>query len=323
MNAILQMDAVSRDFSIPSQRFFGRRRTLRAVSEACVEIVEGETLGVVGESGCGKSTLGRLALGLLAPTEGTVRFRGAAMTAAPGSAAWRRMRASMQMVFQNPYGALNLRRSVSAQILEVLETHGVGAPADRAERIAALLRQVGLAPEMAERYPHQMSGGQLQRVVIARALAVDPVFLVFDESVAALDVSIQAQVINLLQDLQEERRLTYLFISHDLNVVRHICDRVMIMYLGRIVEIALTESLFAAPRHPYSIGLMDAAPRPDPTARGVRRLIEGEPPSPLDPPSGCVFRTRCPRATALCAAEIPQLRDAGPAQQVACHHAHM
>jgi len=301
---------------------FWRRREICAVQDVSFSIFEGETLGLVGESGCGKSTIGRLVLGLLAPSAGVVRYRGMPVPTTPGRAEWRMLRREMQMVFQDPYGALNPRLAIGAQIREVLDTHGVGAPKERPDRIRALLKAVGLESHMLTRYPHQMSGGQLQRVVIARALAVSPSFLVCDEPVSALDVSIQAQVINLLQDLQEERNLTYFFISHDLGIVRHICDRIVVMYLGRTVESGPADALFAAPKHPYTRALIAAAPRPVPTAERRPFVIEGDPPSPFDLPPGCAFQTRCPLATAECVSTRPELRSVGdPGRLTACHHA--
>lgn len=300
-----------------------RRKNLRAVSDVSFAIRERETLGLVGESGCGKSTVGRLVLGMLAPTSGEVTFDGTPVTAQTGSPEWRTMRRSMQMVFQNPFGALNPRLTIQFQLREVLDTHDIGTPGDRDGRIVELAKLVGLDPSLLDRYVHQLSGGQLQRAVIARALAVSPRFLVCDEAVAALDVSIQAQVINLLQDLQDEHDLTYLFISHDLGVVRHMCDRIIVMYLGRIVEEGPSEALFAAPRHPYTRALLAAAPQSDPRERKERLLLDGDLPSPYAVPSGCVFRTRCPMADARCATEEPVLRamNANATQRAACHFA--
>lgn len=300
-----------------------RRKDLRAVSDVSFTIHERETLGLVGESGCGKSTVGRLVLGMLAPTSGEVTFDGAPVAAQIGSPEWRAMRRSMQMVFQNPFGALNPRLTILFQLREVLDTHDIGAPDDRTGRVVELAKLVGLDPSLLDRYVHQLSGGQLQRAVIARALAVSPRFLVCDEAVAALDVSIQAQVINLLQDLQDEQDLTYLFISHDLGVVRHMCDRIIVMYLGRIVEEGPSEALFAAPRHPYTRALLAAAPQPDPRERKERLLLEGDLPSPYAVPSGCVFRTRCPLADEHCASEAPVLRamNANATHRTACHFA--
>lgn len=300
-----------------------RRKSLRAVSDVSFFIRERETLGLVGESGCGKSTVGKLVLGMLAPTAGEVAFDGNPVSVKTGSLEWRNLRRSMQMVFQNPFGALNPRLTIRYQLREVLDTHAIGAGAERDTRVVELALMVGLDPALLDRHLHQLSGGQLQRAVIARALAVSPRFLVCDEAVAALDVSIQAQVINLLQDLQDAQDLTYLFISHDLGVVRHMCDRIVVMYLGRIVEEGPNETMFAAPRHPYTRALLAAAPQPNPRDRKKRLLLDGDLPSPYSVPSGCVFRTRCPFAKARCAAEVPILRpmDAVTSHQAACHFA--
>ncbi|MDF1793097.1 MAG: ABC transporter ATP-binding protein [Thalassobaculaceae bacterium] len=322
MTVLVDVQNLTRRFQVGrSIPIVGTRRTLTAATDVSFQIHEGETLGLVGESGCGKSTIGKLVLGLLPPSGGSVHFRGREVSARRGSRDWRTARRDMQMVFQNPFGALNPRLRIGIQIAEILETHQIGAAADRPGRLAELLQSVGLEPHMLDRYPHQMSGGQLQRAVIARALAVSPSFIVCDEAVAALDVSIQAQVVNLLLDLQDAHGLTYLFISHDLGIVRHICDRVVVMYLGRMVESGTTETVFRAPGHPYTQALIAAAPQPDPKARRRGSPLEGDPPSPLNPPSGCVFHTRCPHATALCQRQAPTLRPMGEAgRNVACHH---
>ena len=322
MTVLVDVQNLTRRFSVGRPvPFVGTRRVLTAAHDVSFQIHEGETLGLVGESGCGKSTIGKLVLGLMPPSDGSVRFRGSEVSARRGSAEWRQMRRQMQMVFQNPFGALNPRLTIGTQIAEILATHEIGDPADRPRRMAELLQSVGLESHMLARYPHQMSGGQLQRAVIARALAVSPSFIVCDEAVAALDVSIQAQVVNLLLDLQERLGLTYLFISHDLGIVRHICDRVVVMYLGRMVETGPTAEVFSAPRHPYTRALIAAAPQPDPRLRKRGAPLEGDPPSPLNPPSGCVFHTRCPMATAECARSAPTLRSFGTGHTVACHHA--
>lgn len=323
MTVLVDVQNLTRRFPVGRTiPFVGTRRVVTAAHDVSFQIHEGETLGLVGESGCGKSTIGKLVLGLLAPSGGSVRFRGEPVSARRGSAEWRQMRRRMQMVFQNPFGALNPRLKIGTQISEILATHEIGEAADRPRRLTELLQSVGLEPHMLERYPHQMSGGQLQRAVIARALAVSPSFMVCDEAVAALDVSIQAQVVNLLVDLQEAHGLTYLFISHDLGIVRHICDRVVVMYLGRMVETGPTDQVFSAARHPYTRALIAAAPQPDPRARRRGALLEGDPPSPLNPPTGCVFHTRCPMATSECARQVPSLRPFGEGgHTVACHHA--
>lgn len=323
MNALVEFRNVAREFQVRrAGSLLGRTQPLRAVQGVSFEIQPGETLGLVGESGCGKSTVGKLVLGLLAPTGGDVLFDGAALSADQGSLAWRERRRDMQMIFQNPFGALNPRLPIGRQMREVLDTHDLGATEERDVEVQSLMRAVGLEPHMLDRYPHQMSGGQLQRVVIARALAVSPRFLVCDEAVAALDVSIQAQVVNLLQDLQEERNLTYLFISHDLEIVRHISDRIIVMYLGRIVETGDAQTIFDAPSHPYTRALVAAAPSPEPGRRRNDPLLEGDPPSPLDPPSGCVFRTRCRFAQPACAETEPALTSAPAGQLSACHRSH-
>jgi oligopeptide/dipeptide ABC transporter ATP-binding protein len=298
------------------KQFASAGQTVRAVEDVSFELAEGEVLGLVGESGSGKSTLGRLVLRLIEPTAGTVEIAGTNVTALkPGPL--RRFRRSMQMVFQDPYASLNPRMKVSDALIESLLLHGVCSKAEARQAAARLLAQVGLGPDFLDRYPKAFSGGQRQRIAIARALAPQPRFIVADEPVSALDVSVQAEVINLLKDLQAQLGLAMLFISHDLSVVETISDRVMVLYLGRPMEIAPTAALFDRPAHPYTASLLEAAPGARRTT--VKRFVlKGEIPSPSAPPSGCVFRTRCPFAIERCAAEVPALREVSAGQFKAC-----
>ena len=306
---------LSKTFPVKGQ---GKGAALHAVSGVDLAVYEGETLALVGESGCGKSTLGRLLLGLLPPTQGQVFFDGQDLAALP-PARLRALRRQMQLVFQDTAAALNPRWTVGQSLAEPLRIHNLCPRGEYAARGAALLTQVGLAPDLLDRYPHQLSGGQRQRVGLARALALSPRLVVCDEPVSALDVSVQAQMLNLLADLQRAQGLTYVLLSHDLGVVRHSADRVCVMFLGRVCEVGPTQALFSAPRHPYTKFLLDSVPRPDPTRRGESGPpLAGEIPSPVHPPSGCRFRTRCPYAQDICAQTVPPLTGAGD-HQAACH----
>ena len=294
---------------------------VHAVDGVSFELAAGETLGLVGESGCGKSTLGKTLLRLHPPTSGTVRLQGRERTGV-SRRTMKPLRRDLQMVFQDSFASLNPRTTVGRAIEEPLIVHGIGSAAERRERVAWLLGKVGLPPDAGVRHPHEFSGGQRQRIGIARAFALQPKIIVCDEPVSALDVSVRAQVLNLLADLKAEFGLAYLFISHDLSVVEYACDRVAVMYLGRIVELAPRQRLWQRPLHPYTQALLDAAPLPDPTRRRGRRImLDGEIPRPVDLPSGCRFRTRCPRQILRCAIETPHPLSAGDSHLVACHRA--
>ncbi|MHB2165755.1 ABC transporter ATP-binding protein [Alsobacter sp. R-9] len=316
MSAILSVDNLRKHFRTGGG-LFQKPTVVRAVDGVSFDVETGETLAIVGESGCGKSTVGRLALRLLEPTSGTVTVEGQDL-AALDEAGLRRMRRDMQIVFQDPFSSLNPRMTVADIVGEPLWLHGMGSGKERREKTLDLLATVGLRTEHADRYPHEFSGGQRQRIGIARALASNPRLVIGDEPVSALDVSIQAQVINLLQDLKDRFSLTLIVIAHDLAVIRHMSDRVIVMYLGKIVEVAPTRELYERPLHPYTRALLAAIPVPVPGLRGERRLLEGDIPSPANPPPGCRFSTRCPFAQARCREEEPALRDAG-GRTVACH----
>ena len=303
-----------------TKHFRTRAGLVRAVDGVSFSLAKGETLALGGESGCGKSTTARLVLRLIEPTAGTVAFEGQEVTSL-SSSALRKLRRRMQIVFQDPFASLNPRMTVGDTLDEPLLIHHYGNATRRRERVAELLTLVGLSPEHMRRFPHEFSGGQRQRIGIARALALEPALVVCDEPVSALDVSVQAQIINLLQDLQQELGLAYLFISHNLGVVHHIADRVAVMYLGRIVELAGRNDLFARPLHPYTRALLTAIPRPDPSQKLARQLSAGDVPSPLNPPPGCHFHTRCPFAIDRCRTEVPALRSVAEGQLSACHRA--
>jgi oligopeptide transport system ATP-binding protein len=314
---ILRAEGLTKFFPIRKGLFTRTAGLVKAVDHVSFDIRRGETLGLVGESGCGKTTTGRLILRLIESTGGRVEFDGLNVTAASREEL-RTLRRRMQIIFQDPFSSLNPRMTVGEMIAEVLTVHRIASGAEKKARVAELLDMVGLSPRHANLYPHEFSGGQRQRIGIARALAVSPAFIVADEPVSALDVSIQAQIINLLQNLQEELKLTYLFIAHDLSVVRHISTRVAVMYLGKIVEIAPSEELYRNPLHPYTRALMSAVPIPDPKASKRRIALAGDVPSPSAVPPGCPFHTRCGEAGPECRDELQQLRDAGGGHMVAC-----
>ena len=301
------------------KRYFGsEQRPVRAVDDVSFAIRAGETLGLVGESGSGKSTIGRTVLRLIERSAGEVLYKGEDLGALSAER-MRRLRSKLQIIFQDPYASLNPKMRIGAILGEALDTHGLAKGREaRTQRIAELLELVGLRAEHANRFPHEFSGGQRQRIGFARALALNPQMVVLDEPVSALDVSIQSQVVNLLCDLRERLKLTMLFISHDLDVVEYLCDRVVVLYLGRVMEAARTDELFERPLHPYTQALLAASPKPDPTIKTVRVPLKGDIPSPIDPPSGCVFRTRCPHAIDACAQTVPPLDEVRPGRWSAC-----
>ncbi|MFC0406697.1 ABC transporter ATP-binding protein [Roseomonas elaeocarpi] len=315
MTPVLEARGLVRRYAM-RRGMFGRAAEVRAVNGVSLALAPGETLGLVGESGCGKSTTGRLVLGLEAPDAGEVCFEGAPMPS-PGTPAWRRQRARLQMVFQDPLGALDRRLPVAAQVAEPLEIHGLGGRTERAARVEALLRAVGLRADHGARYPHELSGGQRQRAVLARALATDPTLLVCDEPISALDVSIQAQVMNLLTEVQATAGVAMLFVSHDLRAVRQVSHRVAVMYLGSIVEEGDPDAILHDPAHPYTRALVSAIPRPG--AQGQRIVLRGDPPNPAARPSGCAFHPRCAVAVPLCARVSPELKPRRDGRLVACH----
>ena len=322
--SLLEVKGLKKHFPIRTGILKRTTGQVYAVDGISFSVEKGETLGLVGESGCGKSTTGRAVLRLLAPTAGTITFEGVDVMAASRTK-MQRLRRDMQIIFHDPYASLNPRMRVRNIVGESLHIHNIGTEAERKKRVFELLETVGLSTEHAERYPHEFSGGQRQRIGIARALALNPKLIICDEPVSALDVSIRAQVINLLEDLQDELELTYVFIAHDLSVVKHTSDRVAVMYLGKIVEISDSAVLYDQPQHPYTEALLSAVPIPDPTTERARRriILEGDVPSPANPPKGCVFHPRCPRAQETCTAAMPALSstggDAGERHEVACY----
>lgn len=319
-NTLIQVEHLTKNFPIIRGLFQKQVGAVRAVDDVSFSIQRGETLGLVGESGCGKSTTGRCILQLHPPTSGKVSFEGVDLVTLKGEEL-RHTRRKMQMIFQDPYASLNPRMTIGNIVGEPLLIHQVASGKEVEERVAYLLEVVNLSPSFASRYPHEFSGGQRQRIGVARALSLQPSFIVCDEPISALDVSIQAQVVNMLEELQEKFNLTYLFIAHDLSVVRHISTRVAVMYLGVVVELADRLELYNSPLHPYTQALLSAVPIPDPfaEARRKRTILQGDVPSPADPPSGCRFRTRCRIADKLCAESRPEFRETRPAHFVACH----
>ena len=315
---LLEVQKVKKEF-VTSKSLTGKPlKIVHAVDSVDLTIYEGETIGVVGESGCGKSTLGRCILQLIRPTAGNVLYRGEDITKL-NKEQMRQMRRKMQLIFQDPYASLNPRMTVLELIMAPLEAFGIGTMEERVQRVKEIMELVGMPENMMNRYPHEFSGGQRQRIVIARALVLNPEFVVCDEPVSALDVSVRAQVLNLIQELKKKKHLTYMFISHDLSVVKYISDRIAVMYLGRIVEIAEKNELYNNPQHPYTKALLSAIPIPDVDNKMKREILTGDVPSPLNPPSGCYFHTRCKYATERCKTECPALRDVGNGHMVACH----
>jgi len=315
---ILKAEGLTKYYVLKSLSFSRRLGIVRAVDGVSLDIQKSEVFALVGESGCGKSTLGRVLLRLEEPTKGHIFFEGRDLRTFKRNEL-KQFRRDAQIIYQDPYGALNPRKKIGSLIHEPLLIHRIGTAQHRRDRAAWLLKVVGLQPQDAERYPHEFSGGQRQRIVIARALALNPKILLADEPVSALDVSIQAQVINLLKELQSEFNLTYIFISHDLSVVEYIADRVGVMYLGRLVEVGPKKAFYENPLHPYSKALLSAAPIPDPTAKRKRTILPGDVPSPITPPSGCPFHPRCPERQTICSEEVPTLREITQGRWVSCH----
>jgi oligopeptide transport system ATP-binding protein len=315
---LLKVENLKKHFPITGGILGRPVSSVKAVDGVSFTVNKGETLGIVGESGCGKSTTGRMLMRLIDPSEGKVTFEDRELTTLSNSE-MRKIRREIQMVFQDPYASLNPRHTVEKILEEPLKVHGIGSAKERKERVHELLNIVGLSSYHAKRYPHQFSGGQRQRIGIARALMTKPKLIIADEPVSALDVSIQSQVLNLMQDLQKEFELTYIFIAHDLGVVRHISDRVGVMYLGKMVELSDSENLYEKPLHPYTQALLSAVPIPDPDFKRETQLLQGDIPSPSNPPSGCTFHTRCPFATEVCKEKVPEFKEHQPGHYVACH----